>query len=89
MMNNQDSNMAANAICHSAAMVQESLQQAAYEQMRPAVIFKPKLYRDGNQWCALFGEDLQVGVAGFGASPADAMWDFDKSWNEKLGGQQP
>lgn len=31
------------------------------------------LQRDGNQWCALFGEDLQVGVAGFGDSPHEAI----------------
>lgn len=88
MMNDQDSNMAANAICHAASMVQASWQGAAYEQMRPAVVFKPKLSRDGNQWCALFGNDLQSGVAGFGDSPADAMWDFDQQWNTKLKGQQ-
>jgi len=84
MLNDQDSNMAANAMCHSAAMVQESLQQVAYEQMRPSVLFKPCLYRDGSLWCALFGEDLQSGVCGFGESPADAMWDFDKEWSKKI-----
>ena len=85
MLNNQDSNMAANALCHAALMVQESWQQAAYEQMRPSVLFKPKLSRDGDQWCALLGDDLQSGVAGFGDSPAEAMLDFDKSWNAKIG----
>lgn len=84
-MTPNDSNMAANAICHAVLMVQESWQQVAYEQVRPAVIFKPKLYLDGDQWCALFGDDLQSGVAGFGKSPADAMWDFDKQWYTKLG----
>lgn len=88
MMNNEYSSMAANAICHSASMVQESFQQVAYEQTRPAVLFKPKLFLDGNQWCALLGDNLQSGVAGFGASPADAMLDFDKEWNTKLKGQQ-
>ena len=28
---------------------------------------------DGDQWCALLGENLQVGVAGFGDSPIDAL----------------
>jgi hypothetical protein len=37
----------------------------------------PKL--DGDQWCFLWGEDLAVGVAGFGASPIEAMLDFDRS----------
>ena len=87
MLNDQDSNMAANAICHSALMVQASLQQATYEQMRPAVVFKPKLSRDGNKWCALFGDDLQSGVAGFGDSPALAMWDFDVQWDTKIEGR--
>lgn len=87
MINEQDSNMAANAICHSASMVQESFQQVAYEQMRPSVLFKPRLYPDGNQWCALLGEDLQAGVCGFGDSPAEAMYAFDKAWATKLGGQ--
>lgn len=85
MLTNQDSNMVANTVSHSVLMVQESWQQAAYEQMRPSVLFKPKLSRDGNQWCALLGDDLQSGVAGFGDSPAEAMLDFDKSWNEKIG----
>lgn len=88
MMYDQDSTMAANAICHAAAMVQASFQEVAYEHARPSVIFKPRLYQDGNQWCALYGEDLQSGVAGFGDSPEDSMRDFDRAWNTKLKGQK-
>lgn len=33
-------------------------------------------YRDGNQWCALYGEDLQTGIAGFGNTPFLAMIDL-------------
>lgn len=51
---------------------------------RPSAIFRPALSIDGNQWCALYGENLQDGVAGFGDSPADAMWDFDRNWHAKL-----
>lgn len=32
-----------------------------------------ELYKDGNKWCCLIGEDIQDGVAGFGDSPADAI----------------
>lgn len=85
MLNDQDSNMAANALCHAALMIQASWQDAAYEQMRPAVQFKPKLSRDGGQWCAILGDDLQSGVCGFGDSPAEAMIDFDKNWVAKIG----
>lgn len=84
-MNSQDSNMVANAICYSVSTVQEYFQSLTCELTRPALLFKPLLSLDGNQWCALFGDDLQSGVAGFGDSPAEAMWDFDKQWNTKTG----
>lgn len=40
-------------------------------------VLKPKLSKDGNMWCALHGEDLQVGIAGFGPTPAKALLAFD------------
>lgn len=82
--------MAANAICHAATMAGAAWQDAAGNYSQPNVIYKPKLSKDGNQWCALFGENLQEGVCGFGDSPAEAMWDFDKNWYKKLPkGEQP
>jgi hypothetical protein len=56
---------------------------------RPSVDFKPKLYRDGDQWCVLYGEDLQNGVSGFGDSPHEAMIAFDLAWDEKISMQPP
>ena len=79
-MNIDDSNMAAQAICFAADQSKMAWQEAAYEQMRPSVVFKPALSRDGDMWCALFGDNLQEGVAGFGESPAKAMWAFDTAW---------
>lgn len=35
----------------------------------------PKL--DGDQWCILWGDDLQTGVAGFGDRPVDAVNAFE------------
>ena len=46
----------------------------------PSVLYRPKIYIDEGKWCALYGENLQDGVAGFGDSPALAMADFDKNW---------
>jgi hypothetical protein len=54
------------------------------EHGRPSAVFRPKLSIDGNQWCALYGENLQDGVAGFGSSPADAMQDFDANWHKRI-----
>ena len=55
-----------------------------YEAIRPSMLYKPKLSLDGNQWCALFGENLQNGVCGFGNSPREAYYDFDKNWYKSL-----
>jgi len=35
-----------------------------------------KVYEDGNEWCALAGDNLQEGVCGFGAEPVEAMRAF-------------
>jgi hypothetical protein len=63
-------------------------EQAYWNQMyanacdanKPHVFMRPAIYIDGNQWCALYGENLQDGVCGFGDTPAEAMSDFDKNW---------
>ena len=66
-------------------LMQEAARNQAeyYENLnRPSMIFKPQLSIDGNQWCALLGESLQDGVAGFGDTPEDAYRDFDKNWHD-------
>ena len=73
--------LAMNAICFAAQQVTELMRGAIWESMeRPSVVRKPVLSRDGDHWCALFGDDIQSGVAGFGKSPALAMRDFDRAW---------
>lgn len=52
----------------------------ACDQGEPSVIYKPRLFIDGDQWCALYGDNLQDGVAGFGDTPDKAMRDFNKNW---------
>ena len=60
---------------------------AACEERRPFLQLRPRLFIDGDQWCALYGENLQDGVAGFGTSPEYAAWDFDKQFCAHLGGK--
>ena len=50
----------------------------------PSILLRPRLSIDGDLWCALYGENLQDGVAGFGKSPADAFHDFDRAWSATL-----
>lgn len=88
MLNEEWSRLASNSIAHAAEMCQASIQSAAAQYERPSVLYRPKLSIDGNQWCALYGENLQDGVAGFGDSPADAMWRFDQEWNKSLAKEQ-
>lgn len=76
--------MAANAIAHAATMVQYACQEAASLYTLPHVVHKPKLYPDGDQWCALLGDNLQSGVCGFGDTPAKAMYAFDLAWDTPL-----
>lgn len=68
---------------HYAMMAGNAAVEAANEHARPCVLFKPILSRDGDHWCALLGNNLHDGVAGFGKSPAEAMYEFDKAWHEK------
>lgn len=72
-----------------AHMVQQSIQQAVSLYEYPSAIYRPKIYIDGNAWCALYGENIQDGVAGFGDSAALAMADFDKNWYAKLAIKAP
>jgi hypothetical protein len=88
MLDEQWQQHIASTAAHWCEMAKESVRSAAAEYERPSAIFKPRLSIDGNQWCALYGDNLQDGVAGFGESPADAMWDFDRNWNAKLSSAQ-
>ena len=46
---------------------------------------RPELSQDGDQWCFLYGKNLQSGVAGFGDTPAQAVSNFNDNWrSEKI-----
>jgi hypothetical protein len=46
----------------------------------PSVLIRPRVFVDGNQFCALYGENLQEGICGFGDTPEEALKEFDKEW---------
>jgi hypothetical protein len=65
-------------------VVRGCISEVAIEMMRPFFLLKPKMFPDGNMWCALYGENLQEGVAAFGETPAKASVQFDIEWlNQK------
>lgn len=62
------------------ALIHEAVCVVRDEQLRPSVLYRPRISRDGSVWYALYGENLQEGVVGFGDSPASAMLAFDAAW---------
>lgn len=64
--------------------------ERAKELKRPFMLLRPRICRDGNQWCVLYGENLHDGVCGFGDTPEKASLDFDKNWqNQQLNLEPP
>ncbi len=48
-----------------------------------------KIYPDGNQWCVLWGENIQEGVGGFGDTPILAIMDFNRNiYTQKVSPKQ-
>ena len=66
---------------YNAAIAEQDRAEAA---ARPSYLLKPRLSIDGNQWCALHGDNIQDGGAGFGDSPEAAYADFDRAWKTPL-----
>lgn len=71
--------------CNIAHFVEQSANEFSNvlcDYAKPSAIYRPVLTQDGNAWLAVYG-DLPTGVVGCGDTPADAMADFDRSWNKK------
>lgn len=71
-------------VSHAIELIKQEYSYAAILQQEPSVLYRPKLSIDGDQWCALYGDNLQAGVAGFGDSPEKAMDDFNKAWKKSI-----
>jgi hypothetical protein len=73
----------------------DMMHSAAAEHARPSAVYRPSIGPDGNQWCALYGANLQEGVCAFGDTPEKAMQAFDAAWvsercaSQATGGQEP
>lgn len=62
---------------------QQEIYAVSHAMQAPHVLMRPAIYPDGNMWCALYGENLQDGVCGFGEMPEAACADFDKNWHKQ------
>jgi hypothetical protein len=61
-------------------VARDAITDVQHQMVRPSVLFRPTITKDGNAWIALLGPDIQVGVAGCGDTPEDAMLAFDDAW---------
>lgn len=52
----------------------------ACDQNTPSFMYRPKIFIDGNQWCALYEYNIQDGVCGFGNTQYEAYRQFDIQW---------
>jgi hypothetical protein len=57
-----------------------NLEKASLEALTPHSRMKPKLSKYGTKWSALYGDNIQEGVCGFGDTPEQAMIQFDIEW---------
>ncbi|WP_282372269.1 hypothetical protein [Pseudomonas sp. PS02290] len=80
-MNAEHSLMAAQSVSEQSRRCYSIIED---HMTQPSVLYRPSLGIDGNQWCALYGEDLMNGVAGFGDTPELAMIDFNRNWSTPL-----
>lgn len=53
-----------------------------------SIRYEVSIAKDGNQWCALLGPDLQKGVGGFGNTPSEALIDLGNALEKKTNGFQ-
>ena len=71
-------------IDHHVSMATDRITQSFMEYERPSVVFRPKVYKDGDQWCVLLGDNIQEGLSAFGDTVSKAMHQFDVNFlNER------
>jgi hypothetical protein len=64
-----------------------ALRRAAGNVENPSEVFTPTLTFDADdwsrdQWRALYGPDMVIGVAGFGKTREEALADFNAQWRK-------
>ena len=85
VLNGSDSHMLANSINYYQSIEhQENLNLILTKQYY--ILFsmlKPKLYKDGSEWCVLYEENIQEGIVGFGSTPLKAILDWNQQWSKE------
>lgn len=55
-------------------LISQTLEGSQWNMAHPTKLtVEAELYKDGDEWCCLIGENIQDGCAGFGRTPQDAI----------------
>lgn len=81
ILTEEHSAMAMNAISFAADGIAYEFKNLAIQKQELVFVeaLNPKITKDGDMWCVLYGEDLQEGIAGFGETPMRAILEFNKA----------
>lgn len=55
---------------------------AAKQDLALVESLRPTITKDGDQWCVLYGDNLQEGIAGFGGTPYQAILNFNTAFHK-------
>lgn len=84
MLTESDRDRIVQAFAFAADTEARCIQNLYSERDRPFYHMKAKLFIDGDKWCALYGENIQEGLCGFGSSPFEAICEFDTNYYKKI-----
>ena len=84
MLNEQDSRTLLSHLSHNATLAQEQVHNKLIQDIEYALVaqLKPRIFKDGNKWFVLYGENIMTGIYGSGDTPYLAVIDFDKAWHK-------
>ena len=71
-------------ISNDAYLARMAIVEACCFVQSASVLYRPRIFPDGDQWCCLLGANLMEGISGFGDTPEQACRDFDKAFSSGL-----
>lgn len=85
MLTEKHSDMLRSTLSHQHELEHRQRMDTLYEQRDAQVaelasMLRLTPYKDGNQWCVLWGANIQEGLCGFGDTPFKALLDFNQNY---------
>lgn len=82
MINENDSYLIREQLLHDERLVHEAQMNLIYDETVIMLIHRLgcRIYKDGDSWCCLYGENIQEGISGWGHNPYQAALDFRKEF---------